>query len=105
MPFLQDIRKRDHKEVSAETVSEFKALVEEMLEVCTQFNIKLLRASLMPTIEEEELTRQRHHARYQELSAHATAESELATQQLQAQAEELSRAARARSARMKELQI
>ena len=105
MPFLQDIRKRDHKEVSSETISEFKALVEEMLEVCTQFNIKLMRSHLMPTIEEEELTRQRHHARYQELSAHVTAETELATQQLQAQAEELARSARARGARMKEMHL
>jgi hypothetical protein len=103
MPFLRDIRQRDHKEVSAETISEFKTLVEEMLEVCTQFNIKLLKAQLLPTIEEEELLRQKHHARYSELTVHVRERDELAYQQLQAQAEELERQARARSARMKEM--
>jgi hypothetical protein len=103
MPFLQDIRRRDHKEVNAETVSEFKGLVEEMLEVATQFNIKLLKANLLPTMEEEELLRQQRNARYHELKAHVQAEEELAFQQLQAQGEDLARQARARSARMKEL--
>jgi hypothetical protein len=105
LKFVWDVRKRDGKEVSEDTTESFKLFVEECLEACALMKIKLLKERLLPTMEEEELERQRRHEKYRELTAHKTAQEELANQQLQAQAEDLARAARARSARMKELKL
>lgn len=103
MPFLRDIRKRDGKEISAETIGEFKALVEEMLEVCTQFNIKLLTSALLPNVEEEVRLRQQYDSRLKELSERVNADEEDKLKTIQREAEELARKAQTRSARMREL--
>jgi hypothetical protein len=103
MPFLHDIRKRDKKEISPDTVSEFKTLVEELIDVASQLNIKILKSRLLPTLEEEELMRQQYDARAREISARVNAEQELAYQQLQAKAEDLARQSHARSMHLKRL--
>jgi len=105
MPFLQDIRKRDQKDISPETIREFKALIEESIEVAAQLGIALINADRMPTAEEQALLQQQYASRFHELTADVNAQQELAYQQLQAQAEELAREARVRSARMKELHL
>jgi hypothetical protein len=101
MPFLHDIRKRDKKEISPETISEFKTLVEEVIEVATQLNIQGLKAELLPSMEEQELLRQKYEARSKELWANINVEQERAYQQLQAKAEDLERQSRARTALIK----
>ena len=103
MPFLRDIRQRDGKEISAETIGEFKTLVEEMLEVCTQFKIKLMTSALLPNVEEEAAQRQRFDGRLQELTQSVHAEEEEKLRRLQVEAEELARKAQTRSARMREM--
>lgn len=103
MPFLRDIRKRDHKEISPETIAEFKTLVEEMLEVTSGLNIKLMTSKLLPNVEEEELQRQQYERRFKELSADTEAEEARKLQAIQAAAQDLAQKARARSAQMREM--
>ena len=103
MPFLRDIRKRDQKEVSPETISEFKTLVEEMLEVCNLFNIKLMTSALLPNVDEEVLNQQRYTQRLKELSADVEAEEAKKLQGLQQAALELEQKSRARAAAMRQM--
>lgn len=103
LPFLRDIRKRDGKEVSPETVSQFKEMIEECLEVCTLFNIKLMTSALLPNVEEEARLRQQYDGRLKELSESVNAEEIEKQRKLQADAQELARRASARSKQMREL--
>jgi hypothetical protein len=103
MPFLRDIRKKDGKEISAETIAEFTALVHEMLEVGTQLNIKVMTASLLPNVEEEIQRQELYKVRHRELTSAVNTDTERAYQQLQAKAEDLARESRARAARIREL--
>lgn len=103
MPFLRDIRKRDGKEISPETIGEFKTLMEEMLEVTQGLNIKLMTSALLPNVEEEMLNRQRYEQRLKDLSADALAIEEQKRQALQQAALELEQKSRARAAAMRQM--
>jgi hypothetical protein len=97
MPFLRDIRKRDGKEISPETIAEFKTLMEEMLEVCQLLNIKLLTSALLPNVEEESRLQAQYAARMRELQDIIEADDVQAQRALQARAASLAQASERRS--------
>lgn len=103
MPFLRDIRKRDGKDISPETIAEFSDVVQEAVAVATGLNIKVMTAPLLPNLDEEALLKQRYDARLQELSAHVNAQTAQQVLHLQSEAAALAEKARVRAARMREL--
>mgnify|MGYP003575823009 FL=1 len=103
IPFLRDIRKKDGKEISEETIAEFSEVVQEAVEVASLLNIKVMTSHLMPNIEEEQRQKEWYHSRLQELSAEVNAETQHQLQALQTEAAALAHKARERSARMREL--
>jgi hypothetical protein len=101
IPFLRDIRKRDGKEISPETIREFSDLVQEAVEVATLLNIKVMTSHLMPDVEAEARQKEWYTNRLQELSAEANAEEARKLKQLQEDALALEAKARERARAMK----
>jgi hypothetical protein len=101
IPFLRDIRKRDGKEISPETIREFSDLVQEAVEVATLLNIKVMTSHLMPDVEADARRKEWYTNRLQELSAEANAEEARKLQSLQAAALELEAKSRERMRAMK----
>jgi phage head maturation protease len=102
MQFLRDIRKKDGKEISAETISEFTELVQAYLNLGTQMNIKVMTANLLPNVEETILQQERYKERHKELTHEVNKETEQKYQALQARAAQLEQESRVRSSRMRE---
>lgn len=101
LPFLRDIRKRDGKEISPETIAEFTDVVHEVNEVATLLNIKVMTSRLMPNVEEEAARQQWYDSRFRELTTQVNAEADEKLKALQSEAMELERRTRARSAAMR----
>jgi hypothetical protein len=89
IPFLRDIRKKDGKEITPETIKEISDLINELVEVGNLLNIKVMTSRLMPDLEEEARQKEHYNARLKELSADAEAEHARKLGQLQAKALEL----------------